>query len=249
MHAAGLYDSADQPKIFQFVISSYTPSITALLNASRRSVRNEGNGNKTRLLAVSLPSTTGEADLPGTVDEARGVESCIGASVGFTWLNDTSATSADVLRLMEDHSWLHLACHGVQDPHHPSDSAFLLHDGPLTLADITARSVEQGELAFLSACQTAKGSAQLPEEAAHSAAGMLTAGYQHVIATMWSIADVDRPVVAREFYGHCSAKEAARASTLRLLFTMQLLTYAKKLAKRVSRDGCRISTLACKSER
>ena len=56
------------------------------------------------------------------------------------------------------------------------------------------------ELAFLSACQTAKGDSKLPGEAIHLAAGMMMAGYGSVVATMWSIQDEDGPIVAEKFY-------------------------------------------------
>lgn len=63
-----------------------------------------------------------------------------------------------------------------------------------------SRSFSSAELVFLSACQTASGNEELPEEAVHLAAGMLAAGYYTVLATMWSIGDSDAPVVAKEVY-------------------------------------------------
>ena len=62
------------------------------------------------------------------------------------------------------------------------------------------QSFSHAELAFLSACQTAKGDSELPEEAIHLAAGMLMAGYGSVVGTMWSIRDDDAPIVAEKFY-------------------------------------------------
>jgi CHAT domain-containing protein len=66
-------------------------------------------------------------------------------------------------------------------------------------------SLAHAELAVLSACQTAKGDAKLPEEAAHLAAGMLGSGFRSVVATMWSINDADGPVLADAFYGALKA--------------------------------------------
>jgi len=56
------------------------------------------------------------------------------------------------------------------------------------------------DLAFLSACQTSTGDEKLSEEVVHLAAGMLAAGYQSVVATIWSIKDKFGPVVAESFY-------------------------------------------------
>lgn len=140
-----------------------------------------------------------------------------------TWLNSEQATVSAVLEAMETHSWIHLACHGIQDQLEPTKSAFALYDGRLDLETISsltaskssssslATSDRQGQknknnrcLAFLSACQTATGSEQLPEEAVHLAAGMLMAGYKTVLATMWSISDKHAPMVAEDVYRQLS---------------------------------------------
>ncbi|EUC59236.1 CHAT domain protein, partial [Rhizoctonia solani AG-3 Rhs1AP] len=75
-----------------------------------------------------------------------------------------------------------------------------LSDGTLDLASINRRSFKNKGLAFLSACQTATGDEQLPDEAIHLASGMLMAGYSSVIATMWSVRDEDAPFVADKVY-------------------------------------------------
>ena len=102
---------------------------------------------------------------------------------------------------MEEYSFVHFACHGEQNAGDPTQSALLLsHGAHLTLGDIIKLKLPHAQLAFLSACQTATGDTKLPEEYVHLAAGMLVAGYQSVIATMWSIQDEDGPVIAEEFY-------------------------------------------------
>jgi CHAT domain-containing protein len=101
---------------------------------------------------------------------------------------------------MEANSWVHLACHAVQDTVEPTKSAFCLHDGHLELSTIITKSFAFADFAFLSACQTATGDEKLSEEAVHLAAGLMLAGYRGVIATMWSIKDKDAPVVAGHVY-------------------------------------------------
>jgi len=61
-------------------------------------------------------------------------------------------------------------------------------------------TLPEAEFAFLSACQTAAGDEKLLEETVHLAAGMLVAGYQSVVVTMWSIKDNDAPMIADEVY-------------------------------------------------
>ena len=72
----------------------------------------------------------------------------------------------------------------------------------LKLSDIIVLSRPRGGFAFLSACQTATGNKDLSDEAIHITAGMLFAGYNGVIGTMWSISDSLAPRVARDVYEH-----------------------------------------------
>ncbi|KAJ6548953.1 CHAT domain-containing protein [Mycena capillaripes] len=100
-------------------------------------------------------------------------------------------------------SWVHFACHGVQDGSTPTDSALLLAgSSKLTLEGSIHLNLPHADLAFLSACQTATGDKELRCESVHLAAGMLLAGYRRVIATMWSIMDNDAPQAAKDVYEH-----------------------------------------------
>jgi len=101
---------------------------------------------------------------------------------------------------MEQCSWVHFACHGIQDISDPMKSGLLLSDGLLQLSDIMKKQLPSADFAFLSACQTATGDESHPEEAIHIAAGMLLAGYRGVVGTMWSIRDNDAPFVANDLY-------------------------------------------------
>jgi CHAT domain-containing protein len=118
---------------------------------------------------------------------------------------------------MQEHSWVHFACHATQNVSDPTQSAFHLHDGTLDLATITQKPLKHAELAFLSACQTATGDEDLSEEAVHLAAGMIMAGYPRVIATTWSIQDTDAPLVSEKVYAYLleggvpDARKAAKA--------------------------------------
>jgi CHAT domain-containing protein len=151
------------------------------------------------ILTVGQEFTTGCTPLPGTVAELNIIKESVG-KIPCTRLDGDNATSATVLSAMQEHSWVHLACHAIQNTSDPTASAFHLHGGQLDLATITRKSLKNVELAFLSACQTAAGDEKLPNEAIHLAAGMIIAGYHTVIATMWSIKDDDAPLIADYFY-------------------------------------------------
>jgi CHAT domain-containing protein len=182
-------------KIGDFVTSSYTPTLTALLD--------EGHSTRLhdfRLLAIAQPSTPGQSALPNTTQELIHIRKRAG-SIAIMSLEGVDATVDNVVQGMKESSWIHLACHGIQNTTHPMKSAVLLQNGErLELSEIIRMPLPNAEFAFMSACQTAAGDKNLSEEAVHLAAGMLLAGYRSIIATMWSIKDQDAPLVADEVY-------------------------------------------------
>jgi len=199
IHAAGTYDGKNGSKIFDYVVSSYTPTITALLSAKRHPPRTT---QAARLLVISQSATPHHMPLPGTVAEVDTIKA-LGNGTGrldVTWLDNQEATTTAMLHHMKECNWIHLVCCGVQDTTNPIKSAFSLSDNPLTLQEIMKQSFSHTELAVLSAGQTAKGDSKLPDEAIHLAAGMLMAGYGSVVGTMWSTRDDDAPIIAERFY-------------------------------------------------
>lgn len=168
------------------------------------------------LLAVGQELHGDLGHLPNTVNELVTIKEQAKVT-RYLQLDSCDATTDAVLSAMEDHSWVHLACHASQNPTDPVHSAFHLHNGSLTLETITRRSFKNMGLAFLSACETATGSERLPDEAIHLGAGMMMAGYPTVIATMWSIYDADAPEIAGQVYkellkeGKMDCRGASRA--------------------------------------
>ena len=136
------------------------------------------------MLVVAQPATSELTPLPGTKDECARLCGVLPAS---KFVVHEEAIIASTLSAMSEHRWLHLACHGSQDSVDPTQSAFALYDGRLTLSALMDTVSDNAELAFLSACQTAVGDEKNPEESIHLAAGMLAVGFKGVIATMWSI--------------------------------------------------------------
>jgi CHAT domain-containing protein len=106
----------------------------------------------------------------------------------------------DVLRLLPSANILHLACHGQQNTREPLKSGFIMEDKMMQVGDLMRLHLPNARLAFLSACETAQGNMEQPDEALHLAATMLYAGFKSVVGTMWSMGDVDGPVVAETVY-------------------------------------------------
>lgn len=214
LHAAGDYTMDGlEHRAYNFAVSSYIPTLMTLLQSS-----DNKPGDFRGIFAVSESST-----LPGTIREIDGIEEHVGITK-FTRLNNEIATKTAVLNGMAEHSWIHLACHAVQNQGDPLKSCFKLHGGNLELREIMHKSFKHGGLAFLSACQTATGHDDLPEEAIHLAAGMLSAGYSTVLATMWSIQDEDAPSVAKDVYSRLIDKVTGAADARRAAWALHEAT-------------------------
>ncbi|CUA68603.1 ATP-dependent helicase/nuclease subunit A [Rhizoctonia solani] len=194
LHAAGDY-TQPQSRVYDYVISSYTPTLTALLTNTPSTL-----DHNSRVLAIGQAATPGHQPLPSVTIELAYVKGHIQHRAKYSELTDSQATTTAVLDAMEQHDWVHFTCHCRQNFNDPTKSGFFLHDGVLDLTAINQRSFKNKGLAFLSACQTATGDETLPDEAIHLAAGMLIAGYPSVIATLWSLADEDAPLVADKVY-------------------------------------------------
>ena len=219
IHAAGLYDTMHpQPgdKVFDFVVSSYTPSLSILARSVNHSTV---VGCELRLLAVRQPPSDGLPRLRGVVTELKYIKEVIKNSTCTSLVESSVGTVEEVLELMKEADWVHFACHGTQDPTSPTNSGLCLaNEHRLKVSDMITLSRSRGGLAFLSACETATGDKELSDEAIHIAAGMLFAGYGGVIGTMWSISDRLAPDVARDVYEELfqdgkrpDYREAARA--------------------------------------
>ncbi|CAE6440285.1 unnamed protein product [Rhizoctonia solani] len=194
LHAAGDY-SQPRSRVYSYAISSYTPTLSALVSSASSS-----QNSSCRLLAVGQAATPGYNLLPNTTIELAHIKAHAQENIEYSQLLDDQATTTSVLDAMEQHDWVHLACHAHQNVKDPTKSGFFLHDGTLDLASINRRSFKNKGLAYLSACQTATGDKDLPDEAIHLASGMLMAGYPSVIATMWAVVDEDAPFVADKVY-------------------------------------------------
>ncbi|KZV73909.1 hypothetical protein PENSPDRAFT_252184 [Peniophora sp. CONT] len=197
LHAAGDYMATQGGlRTFDVVVSSYIPSLSALQHCY---TRNKAGLATPSVSVITQPDTPGYSPLPGALRESALLRTIL-PSHAQSFLEHDQATVVQILSVIGKHPWVHFACHGLQDEQDPTQSAFALFDGPLTLSALMGTTAENAELAFLSACQTAVGDIKIPEESAHLAAGMLVAGFKGVVATMWSIGDEDAPIVVEAYY-------------------------------------------------
>lgn len=194
LHAAGR-DDIEGAAVIDRVVSSYTPTIRALLGARRPRPETEASV-RDALLVVAMPDTPDQPSLPNV---HREVGSLAALPIETTIVQGPDATIAAVSAAMTTHRWVHFSCHGDQNLIDPSQGGLLLSDGTLTVMDTSSRQYH-GDLAFLSACKTATGGATLPDEAITLAAALHHTGYRHVIATLWSIWDDSAAEVTEAVY-------------------------------------------------
>jgi CHAT domain-containing protein len=171
-----------------YITSSYIPTLSALKKA-RASWNPILQTQLAGLIVCEECSDSERAQyLPKAAEEVSIVRDCFD-SAGAQVLNvpSTQSSLSELLSLLRNTPAhvLHLACHGI----HASDplkSALVLRDGNLTIQDIMNLHLPNPVLAILSACQTAKGDRNAPDQAIHLATSMLFCGFiGSVIGTMW----------------------------------------------------------------
>jgi len=207
LHMAGRHDR--QQTVLDRVVSSYTPTVGALVDARRRSSRPLADP---RVLAVGLTEAMGAPRLPAATSEARDLAQRFPGS--STVLTDSQATADAVLNALPVSDWAHFACHGQIDTADPSTSGLLLSDRMLTIRDLADRQVS-GQLVFLSACKTAIGE-PLPDESVNLASAFLLTGYRNVLGSLWPILDNVAPLIADAFYTALTSGTDSPARALHL---------------------------------
>jgi tetratricopeptide (TPR) repeat protein len=204
LHAAGHHEPGHHvPAVLDRVVSSYVPTLRALHSAEERARGAVASQAQPDVLLVTMPTTPyllGGAPLRGVSREAEVVTRRFPLTV--THYTGKSATREAVLHALATHAYAHFACHGAIDLAEPSASGLCLEDGRLTIAALSERHLPRAaaQLAFLSACHSSSASPDLLDEAITMAAALQLAGFRHVIATMWAIADVLAPMIAEDVY-------------------------------------------------
>jgi CHAT domain-containing protein len=207
IHAAGLYNSdKDSAIISDYCVVSYTPSLAALLACQAQPIAARRGNVKVLLAAASEPFTS--TAIPAAREETDIISHILSSGSFISsmvnglpdFLPKCVSTADEVLKLLPETTILHLACHGLQNTRNPLESGFIMQDRMLKVADLIHLNLPQARLAFLSACETAQGDMERPDEALHIAATMLHVGFKSVVGTMWSMGDVDGPILGEIMY-------------------------------------------------
>jgi len=176
-------------------VSSYLPTARALRYARAQPLPAVGAAGAP--LVIAVPEAPDADPLPGADLEAEVIAAAFPRALRLD-----RATRNAVLAALPGHPVAHFACHSAVDVDDPGRSRLFLADhaeNPLTVADISRLRLPGG-LAFLAACETAVTTDELTNEAVHITGAFQLAGYQHVIGTLWRVADLASVDLTRAFY-------------------------------------------------
>ena len=137
-HAAGAYKE-DQPNLSDLYISSYTPTLTALIR-SRQERPSDPSIEQPRFLLIRNAQPPAQTELLSVDAELSIISQRIGSVATVTCIQGDDASVSKVAAELHKSEFIHLACHGIIDRNHPFKSGFALGDGLLKVEDI----VQQG---------------------------------------------------------------------------------------------------------
>jgi tetratricopeptide (TPR) repeat protein len=196
LHAMGPIPSDDGKELYfsDLYITSYTPSLSALIESRKRGPLTDASDNlKPSILLVAQPET-----LPGAFGEITAIQT---TKAPVTALISAMATPETVIEGLREHRFAHFVCHGLLETDKPFDASLELHKANLTLLEIVRSQLSAAEFAFLSACHTAElTEGSVADEGLHLAAAMQYCGFRSVVGTMWAMADTDGADLSKHFY-------------------------------------------------
>ncbi|MCB8901246.1 MULTISPECIES: CHAT domain-containing protein [unclassified Streptomyces] len=200
LHAAGHHREAGGRTVLDRTVPSYAPTVRALAAGRCRTPAPPPS-----FLVVAVADAPGARPLPGAAGEGAAV---VGALPGARLLSGEAATRDAVVTALTDHTWLHFCGHGTSEPLTAVGSRLLVHDHldhPLTVAGISRLDLSGAELAYLSACGTARSGFTVMDEGLHLAGGLQLAGFRHVVGTLWEIDDTMSVRIAEQVYAGLGA--------------------------------------------
>ncbi|KAF8123326.1 CHAT domain-containing protein [Boletus edulis] len=181
LHVAGPYRKGQQ-NLSGLYISSYTPTLNALIRARRPAPSNTAGGGK-HFIAIGQGNAIGQVELLSIRTELANIGQHIGGLASFTQIEGPESCISRVAEELCKTEWVHLACHGLPNRTRPFESAFALHDGHFTIERIMRYE-------------------ESPDEVIHLTSAMQFAGFRSVIGTMWVVDDGETNKVTSTFYKH-----------------------------------------------
>ncbi|KAJ3550070.1 hypothetical protein NM208_g165 [Fusarium decemcellulare] len=203
LHASGRHRKGSSETVMDRVMSSYSPSIKALIHGRRRRFQHSVASTQEEALLVAMQHTPGHSDLPYAAREVAAIND-VCDSMSFKAV-EPGCSKKDVVARLKGCKIFHFAGHAYTDIVDPSKSHLCLDDkdDPLTVADLLDMNLHQYSpfLAYLSACGTGRvQDDRFIDESIHLISACQLAGFRHVIGTMWQVKDEYCADIARITY-------------------------------------------------
>ncbi|TXC12052.1 hypothetical protein FocTR4_00007599 [Fusarium oxysporum f. sp. cubense] len=182
------------------VISSYSPSLRALVHGRRQ---REAAAGHSHALLIDVEHTENHPHLPQARAEIK-VVSEICESMAIRPVS-VGQSKQDMLSGLRNCKIFHFAGHGYTNGDDPSKSHLCLSNtsDPLTVGDILKLNLHEASpfLAYPSACSTGRvQDDKFVDESIHLIGAFQLAGFRHVIGTLWKVRDKHYVDVARVTY-------------------------------------------------
>ena len=171
--------------------------------------KNEFDSKIQQAVVVGNPS----GDLPASAEEAQFVHYLLGEkSQLFVGEN---ATETAIRNAIPTADLLHFATHGNLSANAPLQSSIALaNQEKLSLAELMSLQLK-AKLVVLSACDTGKGDQTGGDEVMGLTRGLLAAGAQSALVSLWPVDDAATALMMQQFYTHLLDRKTP-ADALRL---------------------------------
>jgi CHAT domain-containing protein len=191
----------------------YAPSARALQSALKRAP----GGVQDTIFAVDEPTPVRAMPLPSSTSEITAATSHFPPAPQSKVLAHREATRQSVLNVLAQYSVLHFSCHGSPDFAEPLNGGLVMaNDEVLTLRDFLEIRLPRARLAVLSACATAIVGTKLPDEVLSLPSGLLQAGVEGVVASLWFVSDCSTMMLMTRFYEFWRKEGMSAAEALRV---------------------------------
>jgi CHAT domain-containing protein len=140
----------------------------------------------------------GRSPLPGALAEVAALEAARFRRVEM--LVDDEATSAAVVRALDEADVIHFACHGEFEPDDPRASGLLLADGWLRVRDLDRQEGAAPSLSVIASCWAGNVVLLPGGEPISLPSALLDRGGRWVVTSLWEVEDEASARFMRAFY-------------------------------------------------
>jgi CHAT domain-containing protein len=185
----------------RFLIEKYSYGLLPSLSIADQLKRRSDKVVTNTALVIGNPAVDSASQLKMSALESQAVSQMV---ISDTHLEGASASETAFKNLAKDFGLIHFAGHASFDAQYPLNSALLMssddaNDGALTLSEIYDMDLN-ADLVTLSACETGLGKVLSGDEVVSLTQGLLYAGANSVVSSLWKVSDEETGYLMLNFY-------------------------------------------------